>query len=110
MESRRTRSCTVRLSGDNGGGGDAAAGGGVLIGVDELPLPLLEEEAAATTCCEDVMVVMQHNSNENLGQNRVQSPEFRSIQKRLKKVRGESKEQKAKTKICRDIKSCRPLL
>jgi hypothetical protein len=39
----------------------------VLIGVDELPLPLLEEEAAATTCCEDVMVVMQHNSNENLG-------------------------------------------
>ena len=70
--SRRARSCTVKLSGEIGGGGDAAGGGGVLIGVDELPLPLLDEEAAATTCWEDAMVVMQHNSNENLGQNRVQ--------------------------------------
>lgn len=57
--SRRAKSCTVKLSGDNGEGGDAdAAGGGVLIiGVDdELSLPLLEE-AATTTCWEDAMVV-----------------------------------------------------
>ncbi len=72
MGSRRARSCTVRLSDEIGGGDAAAGGGGVLI-----PLPLLEEEAAATTCWEDAMVVMQHNSNENLGQNRVQSPRVR---------------------------------
>ena len=53
--SRRARSCTVKLSGDNGEGGDAD--GGVLIGVDELSLPLLEE-AATTTCWEDAMVVV----------------------------------------------------
>ena len=46
--SRRARSCTVRLSGDNDGeGGDDD---------DELSLPLLEE-AATTTCWEDAMVV-----------------------------------------------------
>ena len=74
---------------DEIGGGDAAdVGGGMLIGVDdELSLPLLEEEAAATTCWEDAMVVMQHNSNENLGQNRAESrARVHPIQKRLKKV------------------------
>ena len=41
--SRRARSWTVKLSGDNGEGGD------------ELSLPLLEE-VATTTCWEDAMV------------------------------------------------------